>query len=102
MAHFIEMRAGETQQLRASTDPEHWVSSNPKMVAVSDEDLVRGIRGGLVTALAAGQARITALGFSGESLLEVDVRVAGAATLALRTGESAQLESGHGTWRSDR
>lgn len=103
MAPLVEIRAGETQQLRASADPEHWVSSNPKIVAVSDEDLIRGIRGGMLTAFATGQARITALGFNGESLLEVDVRVVGAASLVLRTSESAQLESVHGSgWRSDR
>lgn len=103
MAQSLTMQAGERNQLRALGDVERWTSSNPDIVAVTDEDITQGRPGGELTALAPGAARITAVGFSGKTLVEVDVTVGAAPAITVVAGATAQLEippGATGNWRT--
>lgn len=99
------MRVGESRQLRGPAgDVERWRTDNPKVASVADEDLMTGRAGGLVSARAPGRARITAIGFNGSQLVDVDVQVEGPLPIRLAAGESATVpnaETGSG-WVSDR
>ncbi|MBI2299002.1 MAG: Ig-like domain-containing protein, partial [Armatimonadetes bacterium] len=91
MAGELVLQPGEHRQLRAHGEAQRWESDNPRVATVTDEDLVAGTHGGLVTAVRAGQARITAVDFDGRNAIELAVTVAGAAPLALAAGARAVL-----------
>jgi hypothetical protein len=97
MARSVTMRVGETLQLHgAAGEVERWASDRPAVASVTDEDILTGRAGGLVTARSPGRARIVATGFDRARLVEVDVLIEGAPPLRLAVAETVPLPAAEG------
>lgn len=95
MPDILHLSAGETRQLRAPSEGvARWTSSAPAVVTTTDEDLVAGNPGGLLTAIKPGRAKITAFGYDNKTTVcqwDVEVEAAGATTIQLEKNEVADL-----------
>jgi len=100
MAQPLTLRASEHKQLRAPGEVQRWTSDAPKVATVTDEDVVIGRSGGLVTAVAPGRACIRAIGYGGETLVELDLTVASPAAVTVAVGQTAPLEGSAGRVRN--
>lgn len=97
MPDILHLRIGETRQLRAPPEGvARWTSSIPAVVTTTDEDLVTGNPGGLLTAIKPGRAKITAFAYDNKTTVcqwDVEVEAAATSTIRVEKGEVANLPS---------